>query len=170
MSVTLSNNNDNRGFWALVLLILSIVLLVLLKRCEPKLPTPINIPELHIKDSFRTVIKYHDSVRVHHLNKWKLFKEQQLKDTTNPCNTEIRFVIQKADTVIKADSSLISSQRELIKLDSIIQLKQDSIISQKSDSIKTLTRKLKWAKLKTNGVITLWILREGVVVAEKIKP
>jgi hypothetical protein len=156
-----------------VTLFLIIVLLILaglfLKRCnKPAVYVPINmVKEMAVKDSFRTVIKYHDSTRIHHLNKWRNITH--INDST-PCYTEIKYIIAQCDTVIKYDSILIVALRGQHVNDTIIQTKQDSIIIQKSDSITILKRKLKWAKLKTKGVIALWILREGAGVATKIKP
>lgn len=137
MTVTL---NDNRGFWALVLLILSIVLLVLLRRCDPKQPAPINIPEYRIKDSFRVVIKYHDSTRLHHLNKWRTITH--INDST-PCYTEVRTVIAYCDTVIKYDSILISSLKDQANNDSVIIFKQGLMIRADSIHIAKLNKKVK---------------------------
>lgn len=157
---------QDKKFYALLLIIL---LLVVFRTCvyKPKPITPIDLkPKLIRKDSFRTVIKYHDSTRLTVLKKWRTITN--IKDSVK-CYTEIMPFIQACDTVILKDSILINALYGQHKNDSIIDLKKDSIIVQKSDSIKTLTRKLKWAKLKTKGVIALWLVREAVGVRPKLK-
>ena len=151
-------------------LVACVIALFFLSDChrEPKPVNQIDLkPELIRKDSFRTVIKYHDSTRLTVLKKWRTITN--IKDSVK-CYTEIMPFIQACDTVILKDSILINALYGQHRNDSIIDLKKDSIIVQKSDSIKTLTRKLKWAKLKTKGVIALWLAREAVGVGVKLIP
>ena len=160
--------NDTIGAIIIGILLTVIVVMSFNKCGDSKPVNQIDLkPELIRKDSFRTVIKYHDSTRLTVLKKWRTITN--IKDSVK-CYTEIMPFIQACDTVILKDSILINALYGQHKNDSIIDLKKDSVIVQKSDSIKTLTRKLKWAKLKTKGVIALWLAREAVGVGVKLKP
>ncbi len=163
--------NDTIG--AIIIgILLTVIVVLVFKDCKGsgKLPPPpINLkPELIRKDSFRTVIKYHDSTRVKTVIKHRELVKTILKDSTK-CYTEVLYVSESCETVIAKDSIIIGALYGQHRNDSIIDLKKDSIIVQKSDSIKTLTRKLKRAKLKTKGVIALWLAREAVGVGVKLK-
>lgn len=147
-----------------------VIALFFLRDChrEPKPINPIDLKlELKAQDSFRTVIKYHDSTKIKTVINHRELVKTVLKDSTK-CYTEVLYVSKSCETVIAKDSILINALYGQHRNDSIIDLKKDSVIVQKSDSIKTLTRKLKWAKLKTKGVIALWLAREAVGVGLKI--
>lgn len=160
--------NDTIG--AIIIgILLTVIVVLAFKDCNGPKPaiSAINLkPELIRKDSFRTVIKYHDSTRVKTVIKHRELVKTILKDSTK-CYTEVLYVSESCETVILKDSILINALYGQHRNDSIIDLKKDSIIVQKSDSIKTITRKLKWAKLKTKGVIALWLAREAVGVGVK---
>ncbi len=147
--------------------LLGICVILLFKRCEPPRPVQVaTIPEQAQKTKVRTIVKWKAIVQTNEVIKWKVYKDKAFKDTANPCGNEIRFVIQKADTVFKADSSLIASQQELIRLDSIIFAKT---VANKNDTINMLTKEVKKQKWQKKGIIAAWVLREGVGVANKIK-
>lgn len=156
--------------WLIIILLLVIIGL---KFCSPstsrkETTVPISLKnETRIKDSFRTVIKYHDSTRVKTVIKHRELIKTILKDST-ACFTEVLYVSESCEDVMAKDSILISSLYGQHKNDSIISLKKDSIITQKSDSISTLSKKLKWQKLKTKGIIALWVIREAVGVGAKV--
>lgn len=173
-------NNSNKYMkiikdWSPVVALVAIFLLLMNLRGRHREPKPINQinlkPELKAQDSFRTVIKYIEKERLVEVVKWQKTKEKALRDST-PCGTEIRFIVQQADTVIKIDSILIVTLKNQHNNDTVIQVKQADIIQQKTDSIKTLSKKLKWSKLKTKGVIALWVIREavGLLIKSKINP
>lgn len=162
--------NDTIG--AIIIgILLTVIVIMSFKDCAGHKETtvPINLKnETRIKDSFRTVIKYHDSTRIKTVIKHRELVKTILKDST-ACYTEVLYVSESCEGVIAKDSILISSLYGQHKNDSIINLKKDSIIVQKSDSISTLSKKLKWQKLKTKGVIALWVIREAVGVGAKVK-
>ena len=163
--MTTNLNNDNKRFLALIGIVCLLVLgAFVLKRCNKPEPSgPVAIPEIKIRDSFRTVIKYHDSTRINVLNKWRNLT--RITDST-PCYTEIVPFIQACDTVIKADSVLIGDLKKVIELDSIILVKT---INNKNDTIKLLTKEVKKQKWQKRGILALWILREGLGVAKNLK-
>lgn len=163
-------NDTIKQDWKFYSLLAIILALVVLKTCvwKPAPKPPISVePELIRQDSFRTVIKYHDSTRIKTIIKHRELVKTILKDST-ACYTEVLYVSESCEGVIAKDSILIGALYGQHRNDSIIQLKQDSIITQKSDSIRIYKRKLKWAKLKTKGVIALWVIREAVGVGAKV--
>ena len=163
-------NSDNLKALAFGIII-TLAIVFLFKNCgsEPKPPAPINLtPEIKAQDSFRTIIKYIEKERIKEVVKWQKTKEKYQSDSV-PCYTEVRYVIAQADTVMKVDSLLISALKNQHNNDTVIQVKQADIITQKTDSIATLSKKLKWQKLKTKGVIALWVIREAVGVGVKIR-
>lgn len=119
---------------------------LILKQCNKPIPyVPLNIKnETRIKDSFRVVIKIHDSTRLHHLNKWRTI----VRDST-PCYTEIRTVIAQCDTVIKYDSIEIVALKGLVNIDSVIIGKLSDKVLSDSLTIKKLNKRLKRQKLIT---------------------
>lgn len=158
------------GWGAIILLLWLGYLLTLLKSCESKPISSIDLkPELKLQDSFRTIYKYKDSIQVKEVVKWKKTREKALNDTI-PTYTEVVHIIHSCDTVLMADSSLIVSLKNLVGIQDIISVKKDSLITQKTDSIKLLSKKLKWSKLKTKGVLALWLIRESVEVGLRVKP
>lgn len=145
--------------WLIILLL--VLALVFLKNCNSEPKPPINLkPEIKLQDSFRTVIRYKDSVRIKQLVKWSVIKKEVENDST-PCGNEIRYIVQEADTIIRIDSSEISSLKNLVSVDSIIQKKQ-------AKQIDSLTHKLKWQKIKTKLILAGWVIREAVGIGAKI--
>lgn len=166
---------------------------------EPKPVNQIDLkPELKAQDSLKNVVDSLDktskilqdkaykldSTAKFYVNKYRFYKAKFLsKQDSTPCGKEIIFLTQACDSVIakdsirdlawkelhKNDSIQIENFKNLTRIQDIISIKKDTIIQQKTDSIKTLTRKLKWAKLKTKGVIALWLAREAVGIGMKVK-
>lgn len=133
-------NKDNYLIGALILLTLALIV-SLFKKCESKPITPIGLkPEIKRQDSFRTIIKYKDSVRIKELVKWRTIKHSA---DSFPCYTEIKYIIAQADTIIKIDSTEISNLKALVSLDSVIQVKLFDRIVSDSVIICQLTRKVK---------------------------
>lgn len=128
---------DWSPFIAFVLL--GILVIIMFKRCGLE-PATVVIPEKALQDSFRTVIKYHDSVRVKEVLKWRTMTH--ITDSIKCYEVLVPFIAQ-CDTVIKIDSILISSLYSQHSNDSIIISKQDSIIRLDSVRIVKLDKKLK---------------------------
>lgn len=120
---------------------LTLVIIWLLRSCESK-PIQVNTPR---QDSFRTVIKYHDSTRLHHINKWRTIT--RIVDSVK-CYEEIKYLIAECDTIIKIDSVQIASLKGLVRLDSNIQV----ILFKRIRSDSTLIVKLN-KKVKRNKVL-----------------
>lgn len=163
-------NKDNYGMLAIILLLAIALILSGLRTCEPKpiIHTPIDLkPELKKQDSFRTVIRYHDSARLTVLKKWKTITN--IKDSVK-CYEEIKYVIQACDTVLKADSTLIVALYGQHSNDSVIQFKQGVTIAMQSDSIRYYKKQVRKQKIQKIALIGAWILREGIGVGQKIKP
>lgn len=126
---------------AFSLLIGLITLLFFLKRCESKPVIFTDLKsELKAQDSFRTIIKYKDSVRVKELVKWR--NMTRINDSF-PCYSEIKTIIAEADTIIKIDSVEIGNLKTLVSLDSVIQVKLFDRIVSDSVTICKLNRKVK---------------------------
>lgn len=133
---------DWSPFIAFVLLV--IWLLLMFNRCDSPQPAIGVIPEMKIRDSFRTVIKYHDSTRVHYLSKWR-FKTRMID--SSPCYTEVKTIIAECDTVIMADSVLISALKGQVSNDSVIIFKQSLMLKADSLKICKLNKKVKRNKI-----------------------
>ena len=128
---------DWMPFIAFVLL--GICVLLLFKRCPSTQPV-LAQPDLKVRDSFRTVIKYHDSVRVNYITKWR--NRTHLVDSS-PCYTEVKTIIAECDTIIKVDSILITSLKANIQSDSAIIFKQSLMLKADSIHIVKLDKKIR---------------------------
>jgi hypothetical protein len=128
---------DWMPFIAFVLL--GICVLLLFKRCPSTQPA-LAQPDLRVRDSFRTVIKFHDSVRVNYITKWR--NRTHLVDSS-PCYTEVKTIIAECDTIIKVDSILISSLKDQANNDSVIIFKQGLMLRADSIHIAKLNKKVK---------------------------
>jgi len=116
------------------------------KRCDAPQPAIGVIPEMKIRDSFRTVIKYHDSTRVKTIVKHRTVVKTALKDSTK-CYTEIVQVVESCEKVIAADSVLITSLKANIANDSAIIFKQGLMLKADSLKICKLNKKVKRNKI-----------------------
>ena len=123
-----------------VALVLIFILLMQLRGCDPKHPEPIKIPEQARTDSFRTVIRYQDSIRVNYITKWR--NKTRLVDSS-PCYTEVKTIIAECDTIIRVDSILISSLKGQVSNDSVIIFKQGLMLKADSIHIVKLDKKVK---------------------------
>lgn len=127
--------------WSPVIALIAIFLLLMnLRGCGPSKPMPMVIPEMARTDSFRTVIKYQDSVRVNYITKWR--NKTRLVDSS-PCYTEVKTIIAECDTIIKVDSILISSLKGQVSNDSVIIFKQGLMLKADSIHIGKLNKKVK---------------------------
>ena len=140
-------NNLNPRFYILTIFVLMCVCILLLtNKCKREVKPSASItPELIKRDSFRTIVKYRDSVRIQHVHHWNKIK---LIDTL-PCDTFVKLVISKCDTVIKYDSLQIVSLNNLVKQDSVIIGKLLEGKKEDSLSIVKLNKKLKRQKVLT---------------------
>lgn len=161
--MTLQFKNDNGRFIALILLIASLWLMISLKQCnKPVTYTPVSLPELHIKDSFRTVIKYHDSTRIKTVTDHRTVVKTFIKDSTK-CYTEIVQIVESCERVIAADSILISSLKANIANDSAIIFKQGLMIEGDSLQICKLNKKLKRQKMITKIALFTGLIGGGAL-------
>ncbi len=152
--------------WLIIILLLALVVF----KCgnEPKKPEPVNIPEIKQQDSFRTIIKHKDSVRVKEVLKWR--NMTHITDSVK-CYTEIIPFIAQCDTIILHDSILIGTMDKALDLDSTIQNKLINRISQDSAKIVKLEKKVKRnRKLALEGWTIAVLEALGYSFAEKIKP
>lgn len=127
--------------WSPVVALVAIFLLLMnLRGCDPSKPKPVVIPEQARTDSFRTVIKYQDSTRIHYITKWR--NKTRLVDSS-PCYTEVKTIIAECDTIIKVDSILISSLKGQVSNDSVIIFKKGLMLKADSIHIVKLDKKVK---------------------------
>ena len=120
-----------------------IALLFVFKGCGDSKRTDVGVgikPELIKQDSFRTVIKWVDSVRVKEIVKWR--NMTRITDSVK-CYTEIIPFIQACDTIIKIDSVEIASLKGLVKLDSVVQVKLIVLLDSVVQVNKSLNKKVK---------------------------
>lgn len=148
---------DWSPFIAFVLL--GVCILLMFKRCDAPQPAIAVIPEMKIRDSFRTVIKYHDSTRLHYLSKWR-FKTRLIDSTV--CYTEVKTIIAECDTVIMADSILITSLKANIANDSVIIFKQGLMLRADSLQICKLNKKVKRNKIIAKMAFITGLIGGGV--------
>ena len=148
---------DWSPFIAFVLL--GVCILLMFKRCDAPQPAIAVIPEMKIRDSFRTVIKYHDSTRVHYLSKWRI--KTRMTDSS-PCYTEVKTIIAQCDTVIMADSVLITSLKANIANDSAIIFKQGLMLKADSLQICKLNKKVKRNKIIAKVAFITGLIGGGV--------
>lgn len=139
-------NNSNKYMkiikdWSPVVALVAIFLLLMnLRGCDPSKPKPVVIPEQARTDSFRTVIKYQDSVRVKEVLKWRTMT--QITDSVKCYEVLVPFIAQ-CDTVIKYDSILITSLKGQVSNDSVIIFKQGLMLKADSIHIVKLDKKVK---------------------------
>jgi len=117
--------------------LLGICVLLLFNRCPS--PKPV-IGSLKVHDSIRTVIKFHDSVRINYITKWR--NRTHLVDSS-PCYTEVKTIIAECDTIIKVDSILITSLKANLQIDSAIIFKQSLMLKADSIHIVKLDKKVR---------------------------
>ena len=155
MATLQMNQSPNKGFYYL-LLFLSLAVLVIIvfpfKGCEQT----IDVETIEIKkeilkdkakkDSIKERIVYKDREHLVYITKWRNLKPQL---DTLPCPDALEQVITLTDSIIVADSSLISSLKAEIFVDSLIISNQDKVIKTDSIVIRRLTKKLKRQKVKT---------------------
>lgn len=140
------NSHNPRPYILTIFVLMCICILLLTNKCKRQVVSSNNVtPELIKRDSFRTIIKYRDSIRIKRIHHWNKIK---LIDTL-PCDTFVKLVISKCDTVIKYDSLQIVSLNDLVKQDSVIIGKLLEGKKEDSLSIVKLNRKLKRQKLLT---------------------
>ena len=132
---------------------------LLTNKCKKEVVSSNIPPELVKRDSFRTIVKYRDSIRIQHVHHWNKIK---LIDTL-PCDTFVKLVISKCDTVIKYDSLTIVSLNDLVKQDSVVIGKLLEGKKEDSLSIVKLNKKLKRQKLLTKIGFGTGIILGGAV-------
>ena len=153
-------NNNPRPYILTIFVLMCICILLLTNKCKRQVVSSNNVtPELIKRDSFRTIVKYRDSVRIQHVHHWNKIK---LIDTL-PCDTFVKLVISKCDTVIKYDSLQIVSLNDLVKQDSVIIGKLLEGKKEDSLSIVKLNKKLKRQKVLTKLGFITGILAGGAV-------
>lgn len=138
-------------------LVLAICLLAVLfigtKGCSGDNQPPIR----DVTDSLKTVIKAQikaqdslkilagrkDSVRVETIVKWRKLKEYVYVHDSIPCDSLLPIVINTCDSVIAADSAVISSLKKVIVADSLIIDSQAKVIVNDSLVIVGLNKDIK---------------------------
>lgn len=141
------NNLNPRPYILTIFVLMCVCILLLTNKCKREVVSSNNItPELIKRDSFRTIIKYRDSIRLKTVIKWKKIR---LNPDTLPCDTFVKLVISQCDTVIKYDSLQIVSLNDLVKQDSVIIGKLLDGKTEDSLSIVKLNKKLKRQKVLT---------------------
>lgn len=140
----------NKIVVAISILIVLIVTALILKQCNKPIPyIPVSIAnETRIKDSFRVVIKYHDSTRIKTVTDHRVKVVTMLKDSTK-CYTEIVEIAKSCETIIRADSVLIDALKGQHGNDSVIITKLSDKVLSDSLTIKKLNKRLKRQKLIT---------------------
>jgi hypothetical protein len=123
-----------------VALVLIFILLMQLRGCDPKKIEPTIIPEQARTDSFKTVIRYQDSVRIKEVLKWRTMT--RIKDSVKCYEVLVPFIAQ-CDTVIKVDSILITSLKGQVSNDSVIIFKQSLMLKADSIHIVKLDKKVR---------------------------
>jgi hypothetical protein len=137
--------------WIALAFLLGIIFFWLFRGCEPE-PVKVNPLKQEIKSlkeksqDLKKDVQKKDSVRLVHVHHWHKIK---LNPDSMPCDTFLKVVIQKCDTVIKYDSLTILSLKEVIKSDSLIISKQDQLIEKDSVQIAKLEKKLRFQKRLT---------------------
>jgi hypothetical protein len=141
MNLNLHLNNDNRNYYILGGIILVMVIIFTLRRCNRVQPVPPLRIETKVRDSIRTVVIVKDSIRTKYVHHWHTIRY----DSLIPC--EVKLAI--ADTVILIDSSEIASLKQLIGQDSIIISKLYDNIRKDTIVIRKLNKSLKRQKFIT---------------------
>jgi hypothetical protein len=132
---------------------LLVVLFIGTKGCEADVQPPIR----DITDSLKAVIKAQiktqdslkllagrkDSVRVETIVKWRKLKEYVYVHDSIPCDSLLPIVINTCDSVIAADSAVISSLKKVIVADSLIIDSQAKLIVNDSLVIVGLNKDIK---------------------------
>lgn len=111
---------------------------------------------------FRDIVKYRDTIIFKDRIKWRNLKATY--DTTIS-----HEIISVCDTIIFHDSLAISARDKVIKNDSNIKVVLFKIMEQKNDTIKLLNKEIKRQKWQKRGILALWVVREGLGVATKLK-
>lgn len=154
-------NNNPRPYILTIFVLMCICILLLTNKCKRQVVSSNNVtPELIKRDSFRTIIKYRDSIRIKHVHHWHEVKNNP---DSLPCDTFVKILISKCDTVIKYDSLQIVSLNDLVKQDSVIIGKLLEGKTEDSLSIVKLNRKLKRQKVLTKVGFITGVLAGGAV-------
>lgn len=132
------------------LIVLLVLLIVGLKFCNtPVIYTPVSVKEeMKTRDSIIKIVEYKDSIRTIYVTKWRKAK---VNPESLPCDTFVHEIIAICDTLIKADSSQISSLNGVIKQDSVIARRLSDKVLEDSVTIGKLNRKLRRQKLITKA-------------------
>jgi len=138
-------------------LVIAVCLLVVLfigtKGCDGNVQPPIR----DVTDSLKTVIKAQikaqdslkilagrkDSVRVETIVKWRKLKEYVYVHDSIPCDSLLPIVITTCDSIVAADSAVISSLKKVIVADSLIIDSQAKVIVNDSLVIVGLNKDIK---------------------------
>lgn len=136
--------NQNRKYILIIFVLICGYILLLVKCQKPVNPSQ-NV-EFKVRDSLIKVVEYRDSIRIKHVHHWHGVKNNP---DSLPCDTFVKILISKCDTVIKYDSLTIVSLNDLVKQDSVVIGKLLKGKKEDSLSIVKLNRKLKRQKLLT---------------------
>lgn len=142
MKLILNNPNPNRLYYALLVLAFAVLIIYLFPpNCSGK-PYIAAKPTVLIKqkDSIRDRIVYKDRERIVYVTKYRTLKG---KVDSIPCPEALNQVIVLTDSIIVVDSSLISSLKAELLVDSLIINEQGKVIKKDSTQIVKLERKLK---------------------------
>jgi len=173
-------NNGGFDWMKLFLIIISLVMLVLLVKCNRKEPAPVSSEALR-KEVYKKLVeknqiiaslKKKDSVRIEHVVKWntvKIWVHDTIHDIDSTCRNLITTLVNSCDSVIKHDSIVIQGYKNLSSQDSlIIQSYQliaytDSLyIEGLNSQINGLNKQIRKHKRDKKAIVVFVIIREGV--------
>ena len=152
---TINLNNDNRNYYLLGGIILAMVIIFTLRRCNRPIPVPQLRIETKVRDSIRTVVEYKDSIRIKYVHKWHTIRH----DSLIPCETLVLF----CDTIIRIDSSLIASLKAELVHDSIVEAQLYENIRKDTVIIRKLNSRIKNQKLITKVAFITGLASGGLL-------
>ena len=133
-------------------------LIMWLFRCEKPQPEvkPVTITEFKVRDSIITHVKTKDVIRTKYVDKYHIIHDSL------PCEE----VLTLCDTIIKIDSTLISSLKQVVSVDSIIISKQQAIHGMDSITIQDLHRDLRRQKRRTKLATIMAVIGFGLAAVK----
>lgn len=147
-------NNDNRNYYLLGGIILTMVILFTVSKCNRGQSVPQFHIETKVRDSIRTVIEYKDSIRTKYIHHWHTIRY----DSLIPCETLVLF----CDTIIRIDSSEIASLKAELVQDSIIEAQLYENIRKDTTVIRKLNKSLKRQKFITKVAFATGVIAGSV--------
>lgn len=126
----------------------------------PKLKADLKKEAEAKKEAIPTV-----SINTVYITKWK---EVKIYAGKMPCDTALEYVIHFCDTIVQKDTLAINALKKVILAQDTVIKDFQVLVHNDSIQIKDLSKKLRRQKLKTKGIIALWLVREAVGVGAKV--